>query len=151
MSELLLTLPYAALAKLRPFVPTDTIDVKALDSLHKDGIILKEREGFAAPAHDIIEDWAIMHWIESLVIKHEWQAIPIVNDVGGHPAIRRGFREWLKERMGGDDRKAVQFILSTYKDDSLPKHFRDDVLISVLLSHSVGDFILHQKRSDIGR
>ena len=131
--------------ELRPFVPTDTIDVEALDLLHKDGIILKEREGFAAPAHDIIEDWAIMHWIESLVIKHEWQAIPIVNDVGGHPAIRRGFREWLKERMGGDDRKAVQFILSTYKDDSLPKHFRDDVLVSMLLSYSVGDFILHQK------
>ena len=131
--------------ELRPFVPTDTIDVKALDSLHKDGIILKEREGFAAPAHDIIEDWAIMHWIESLVIKHEWQALPIVNDVGGHPAIRRGFREWLKERMEGDDKKAVQFVLSTYKDDSLPKHFRDDVLVSVLLSHSVGDFILHQK------
>ena len=131
--------------ELRPFVPTDTIDVKALDSLHKDGIILKEREGFAAPAHDIIEDWAIMHWIESLVIKHEWQALPIVNDVGGHPAIRRGFCEWLKERMEGDDKKAVQFVLSTYKDDSLPKHFRDDVLVSVLLSHSVGDFILHQK------
>ena len=131
--------------ELRPSVPTDEIDVEALDQLYKDGIVLKEGQGFAAPAHDVIEDWAIIRWIESFVTKHEWQAIPISQTVSWHPAIRRGFREWLKENLDGDVENTDQFVLSAYGDSSLPPHFRDDVLISILLSHYAGDFILRQK------
>ena len=131
--------------ELRPLVATDNIDVGALDSLHKDGIVIKKESGFAAPAHDVIEDWAVIHWIESLATRHEWQALPISEDVSWHPAIRRGFREWLKESLDGDIEKADRFVLSAYEDSSLPQHFCDDVLVSVLLSHSARDFILRQK------
>ena len=131
--------------ELRPFVSTDGIDVQALDRLHKDGIVLKEKQGFAAPAHDVIEDWAIIRWIESLTAKHEWQARPISEDVIWHPAIRRGFREWLKENLDSGVEKADQFVFVAYRDDSLPQHFRDDVLVSMLLSNSAGEFILRQK------
>ena len=131
--------------ELRPFVATDEIDVRALDSLHKDGIVLKDGAGLAAPAHDVIEDWTIIRWIESLATRHEWQALPISEDVSWHPAIRRGFREWLKESLDGDVEKADRFVLSAYEDISLPQRFCDDVLVSVLLSRFARDFILHQK------
>ncbi len=131
--------------ELRPFVSTDGIDVDALDWLYKDGIVLKERQGFAAPAHDVIEDWAIIRWIESLATRHEWQACPISEDVSWHPAIRRGFREWLKDNLDAGFEKAYRFVLSAYRADSLPQHFRDDVLVSMLLSNSAGEFILRQK------
>ena len=131
--------------ELRPFVSTNGIDVQALDQLHKDGIVLKEKQGFAAPAHDVIEDWAIIRWIESLTTKHEWQARPISEDVRWYPAIRRGFREWLKENLDAGVEKADQFVPSAYRDDSLPQHFRDDVLVSMLLANSAGGFILRQK------
>ena len=131
--------------ELRPFVSMDGIDVQALDRLHNDGIVLKETQGFAAPAHDVIEDWAIIRWIELLTTKHEWQARPISENVSWHPAIRRGFREWLKENLDAGVEKADQFVLAAYKDDSLPQHFRDDVLVSMLLANSAGEFILRQK------
>ena len=131
--------------ELRPFVPTEGIDVQALDQLHKDDIALKEKQGFAAPAHDVIEDWAIIRWIESLIIRHEWQTHPISEDVSWHPAIRRGFREWLKENLDAGAEKADRFMFAAYRDDSLPQHFRDDVLVSMLLSNSAGKFILRQK------
>ena len=73
--------------------------------------MLKEGQGFATPAHDVIEDWAIIRWIELFVTKHEWQALPISQNVSWHPAIRRGFREWLKENLDGDVEKADQFVL----------------------------------------
>ena len=131
--------------KLRPFVPIDGIDIKALDSLHKDGIVFKNKMGLAAPAHDVIEDWAITCWIELLTAKHEWLPHPIAEAVDQYPAIRRGFREWLKEELDRDADKASRFVLSISEDDSLPTHFRNDVLVSVLLSHSARDFILRQK------
>ena len=131
--------------ELRPSVPVDGIEAQALDVLHKDGIISKDGHGLAAPAHDVIEDWAIVHWIESLAAKHDWQASPIADSVGGHPALRRGFREWLKETLERDTDRADQFVLSTYGDASLAQHFRDDVLTSVLLSHSARDFVSRQR------
>ena len=131
--------------ELRPSVSIDGIDAEALDALYKDGIISKDAHGLAAPAHDVIEDWAIVHWIETLAAKYDWQAFSIADSVGGHPALRRGFREWLKEALEKDIDRADKFVLSAYGDSSLAQHFRDDVLTSVLLSRSARDFVSRQR------
>ena len=131
--------------ELRPLVPTDGMDKGALDRLCKDGIVMMGDGGLAALAHDVIEDWAVIHWIGSCALKHEWLTCPMAEDVGTHPAIRRGFREWLRERLDADSAEADRFVSTSYGDDSLPRIFRDDVLISVLLSGSVGNFVSRQK------
>ena len=131
--------------ELRPAVSVDGIDSESIDALYKDGIIAKFSHGLAAPSHDVIEDWAIVHWLDSLAAKHEWQAHPIADSVGERPALRRGFREWLKEALERETVKADQFVLSAYGDSSLSQHFRDDVLTSVLLSHSARGFVSRQR------
>ena len=131
--------------KLRPLVSTDGIDLEALSALSNDGIVRMGEFGYAAPAHDVIEDWAIMHWMERTVDEHEWQAVPIAKDIGQHPAIRRGFREWLKEALGADADLAYGFVLSSHLDRSLPQNFSEDVLVSTLLSNSARNFICRQR------
>ena len=131
--------------RLQHLVPTGGIDAEALDELYKDGIVLRRGRGRAAPAHDIMEDWAIMHRIESLIEEHEWAASPIATAVSKHPIMQRIFREWLKEALHADYDKAIGFVLHSYKDTSLPRHFRDNVLISVLLSPAAKKFVLQQK------
>ena len=131
--------------ELRPSVPSDGIDAQALDELHKDGIVSKVANGLVAPAHDVIEDRAIIHWLESLSATYEWQASPIVDAVGGHPALRRGFRAWLKEALEKDTEKADQFVLSVSDNSSLPQHSRDDVLTCMLLSPLARDFVARQR------
>lgn len=131
--------------ELRPSVPTSGMDERALDKLHKDGIVVVGDDGLAAPTHDVIEDWAVIRWIESCAIRHEWMTHPMASDIGTHPAIRRGFREWLKEWLDTDAEGAERFVLATHDDDSLPLRFRDDVLIPVLLSDSVKDFVSRHK------
>ena len=131
--------------ELRPFVPIDGIDEEALDSLFKDGIVRKDENGFATPVHDVIEDWAIIRWTESVVARHQWQAAPIAESVGEHPAIRRGFRGWLQEVLEQDNHNADRLVLSGYGDDSVAQHFRDDLLVSMLRSHSAKGFISRQK------
>ena len=131
--------------ELRHFVPAEKLDLRTLAELRNDGIVIRNEEGLMAPAHDIIEDWAVMSWIESLAAKHEWQAQPMAKEINIHPAIRRGFREWLKEKFASDDKKAYQFVLSAYGDSSLSDRFRDDVMVCTLLSDSVRDFLSSQK------
>ena len=132
---------------LRPFVPTDGIDPGALNELYNDGIATKEETGLAAPAHDVIEDWAIMRWADKLAATHEWQAELMADGVGLHPAVRRGFVEWLKEGLDVNDARAHDFVLSVYNNDLLLPYFRDAVLVSALLSNSAGDLISRQKGS----
>ena len=131
--------------ELRPSVPTDGMDAEALDGLRKDGIVAVEDGGLAAPAHDVIEDRAVICWLESRATRHEWAAHSMAKDIGTHPAVRRGFREWLRERLDTDSAEADRFVLAAYDDGSLPRSFREDVLISVLLSGSVRDFVSRQK------
>ena len=131
--------------ELRPFVPADGIDRHALDALYQDGILVKDDNGFAAPSHDVIEDWAIVRWTELEFAKNQWQAGPIATAVGEHPAMRRGFREWLKESLELDSDRADDFVLSCYGDSAIPRYFRDDVIVSMLRGNSVKSFIYRQK------
>ena len=131
--------------ELRPSVPSEGIDAQALDELHKDGIVSRDAHGLVAPAHDVMEDWAIIRWMESLSATYEWQAFPIIDAVGGYPALRRGFRGWLKEALEKDTDKADRFVLSVTNDSSLPQHSRDDVLTCMLLSALARDFIARQR------
>lgn len=130
---------------LLPMVSVEEIDADALDALWKDGIIFKDADRLAAPAHDVMEDWAIIRWMETLMAKHQWQAPSVAEAVGGHPALRRGFREWLKEVLDRDNDMADQFVFSTCSEHSVPQYFRDDVLISALLSSSARDFVARQR------
>ena len=137
--------------ELRALVPPDGMDSEALDALYKDGVVSKDANGFVAPGHDIIEDWAVIRWTELLVARHQWQGALIAETVGEHPAIRRGFREWLKETLEQDRDRADRFVLSTYEDGAIAQHFRDDVLVSMLRSNSARDFISRQKDSLLAR
>ena len=141
----LVTLSEKRARELRPFVPIDGIEEEALDRLFKDGIVSKDDNGFVAPIHDVIEDWAIIRWTESVVARHQWQAAPIAESVGEHPAIRRGFREWLNEVLEHDTDNADRLVIMGYGDGSVAQHFRDDLLVSMLRSHSVRSFISRQK------
>lgn len=131
--------------QMRPFIMVGDIDSETLHTLHSDGLIVMGNAGLVAPAHDVIEDWAVMRHVDLVAAESEWQAHLMAEDLGTSPAVRRGFRGWLRERLDTDSVEADRFVLAAYGDDSLPRCFREDMLISVLLSGSVGDFVLRQK------
>ena len=131
--------------ELRAFVPADEIDGVALDELVRDDLVTREPHGLVAPVHDVIEDWAIIRWIEIRLEACEWQPRLIAREISGYPALRRGFREWMREALNGRSEKGDDFVLSAYRDPALESHFRDDVLTSMLLSRSCRDFVVRQK------
>ncbi len=50
-----------------------------------------------APAHDVLEDWAILQWIEEQHLTGEGSFKDLSVAIGTHPAVRRSYRKWVAE------------------------------------------------------
>lgn len=129
--------------ELRPFVAVEDLDTDALESLRKDGLIVysPEASSMAAPGHDVLEDWAIIQWLDRRWILHERAAGPLAVDVGEYPAIRRAYRKWLSEVLQRHTAEATDFVLSVFRDGALPPYFRDDTLVCTLQSAWAPEFL----------
>ncbi len=129
--------------QLRPFVAIEDLDSSALEALRNDGLIvtLPEASTVAAPGHDVLEDWAIIQWLGQRWVLHEKTAWPLAEDVGGYPAVRRAYRKWLSELLQGQTEAATCFVLSVFRDETLPAYFRDDTLVCTLRSNSARQFL----------
>lgn len=128
---------------LSVYARCDDLDREALDKLHEDGLIVyaTTTDALAAPAHDVLEDWALIRWIgERAAI---WENAPgtIANDLGTFPAVRRAYRKWLIESLECDTASADKYVLSVLKDPLLPNYFRDDTLTAVLGSSQSAGFL----------
>jgi hypothetical protein len=61
------------------FAPCDDLDREAMAQLRNDDLIAshEKTDTLAAPAHDVLEDWAILQWIEQRFARHEGMARPL--------------------------------------------------------------------------
>lgn len=129
--------------QLRPFVDIEDLDPGALNSLRSDGLIVTSPEATSliAPSHDVLEDWANIHWLGQRWILHERSAGPLSADIGGYPAVRRAYRIWFTELLRNDVGAATDFVMAVFRDWSLPAYFRDDTLVCTLQSPSARAFL----------
>jgi hypothetical protein len=127
---------------LKPFVPSANLDSAAIDRLHEDNLVMfaEGTKALVAPAHDMLEDWAVVKWIDELYIRDS-SASALEAALGSYPAIRRAFRKWLGERFLVDEMGADRLVLAALDAPSLAAYFKDDTLVAVLLSPSISEFL----------
>ena len=144
-----LEIAYRRATELRPFVKLDARDDRALDALVNDSLIESSPQSLAlfSPAHDVLEDWAILHWFDARFSILDTNLGGIAEAVGGYPALRRAFRRWLEERFQVEPTQARLYVLRAVEQYQLPSYFRDDCFVSALLSDSASDFLLGCRRS----
>lgn len=119
------------------------LDPEIVDALRGDSLIVHSEESKAliAPAHDVLEDWAILHWIDKQFAIGEHSARNLADTIGTYPAIRRTYRKWVSELVGHDPGAADGLFEACVQDGGLPAHFRDDTLISLLRSPTAPQFL----------
>jgi hypothetical protein len=112
------------------------LDPEAVDSLRRDSLIVSSQQGgvLVAPAHDVLEDWAILQWIEEQHVMHEGSVRELSAAIGTHPAVRRTYRKWVSELVERDPGAADSLFQASVRSGELPAHFRDDTLVSLLRS-----------------
>lgn len=129
--------------ELRPYVRLDAPDTEALDALVHASLVTRspQTQVLYAPAHDVLEDWAIIRWLDEQFSSSDEPITALAACVGGYPALRRGFRRWLGEQFELNPEHAHSFVLGALDQPALPMHFRDDCLVAVLLSEKASDFL----------
>jgi MoxR-like ATPase len=150
------TLVQIALRRARALsmhVDSDDLDREAIDSLRYDGLVESPEDMPArvAPAHDVLEDWAILRWLLSRHAAGEEDFGRLSAEVGGYPAIRRSYRKWVAELIEAEPAAAERlFRAAVADDDSVSAQFRDDTLVSLLRAPSA-PAILARLSSDLLR
>ena len=127
---------------LTGYVSTQGLDGTAVDSLRNDSLISSppESDRLVAPAHDVLEDWAILRWIDG-----HYGSDPafarLAAAIGTHPAIRRSYRTWVAEILERESEVAGRLFSAAVADADVPAQFRDDTLVSLLRAPSSPAFI----------
>ncbi|HEY7326645.1 MAG TPA: hypothetical protein VH592_03325 [Gemmataceae bacterium] len=120
------------------YAPCADLDSEVVDALRLDSLIVSSRESkiLVAPAHDVLEDWAILHWIDQQNAIHESSVLEFSAAIGTHPAVRRTYRKWVQELVERDASASDRLFHDVVHQSELPSQFRDDTLVSLLRSPS---------------
>ena len=128
---------------LTMYVACEGLDSEIVEALRHDSLIVysQESNSLLAPAHDVMEDWAILHWIQKQYLKHEGSLQELSAAIGTFPAIRRTYRKWATELVESSPEASNRMFQDIVTESGTPSHFRDDTLVSLLGSLSSATFL----------
>lgn len=125
------------------YAACDGLDPEAIDGLRGDSLIVSPQKSsaLAAAAHDVLEDWAILKWLEDQYVMHEGSVREFSVAIGTHPAVRRTYRKWLTELVERDPGAADGMFQGVVREKGLIAQFCDDTLVSLLRSPASPAFL----------
>ena len=106
---------------------------KVEKALVSEGIISYEPNRGYFITHDIYEEWALGKFVEGSFLSSENTEI-FFDKIQQSLPIRRVFRRWLSERLSGANEEVSQLIVETLSSRNIAKLWKDEVLVSMLLS-----------------
>ena len=121
---------------LRLYANCGDIDPEAIAALQHDSLLVGSPEGTTqlAVAHDVLEDWAILHWLDEQDISEDEAIRQLPTVIEPYPAIRRTYRKWAGELLERDKEAANRLFGAIIAGMVLPTRFRDDTLVALLRS-----------------
>jgi len=138
---------FLSLAKKRAdsgnfYIPNSEIncDNETLQKLLSDEVIQYDKNyGGYFITHDVYEEWALEKIIEREFNRRKNNK-EFFNNIGSSYPVRRAFRHWLSEKLFSRSKEIKRFIEEVITNDSIEKHWKDEILISVLLSNYSSTF-----------
>jgi hypothetical protein len=125
------------------YAPCTDLEPEVVDALRHDSLLVSSEGAPAllAPAHDVLEDWAILQWIDEQHALVDGSVQDLSSAVGTHPAVRRTYRTWVAELVERNGDTADQLFRAVILAAELPAQFRDDTIISLLRSSAATAFL----------
>ena len=115
------------------FFITPSCNSPALDKLEKDGMLGYEgNKGFFI-THDVYEEWALEKKVGREYYNKENNRV-FFEKLGQTLPIRRSLRNWISEKLLLQDQEIGNFIKETLTDEEIQTFWKDEVLVSILLS-----------------
>jgi len=118
------------------YIPNSEIGCnnEVLEKLIADEIIqYDENHGGYFITHDVYEEWALERIIER-AFNTRCSSKDFFSKIGNSYSIKKAFRSWISEKLLLNDAEIKNFIEEIIIDSSIESHWKDEVLIPVLLS-----------------
>lgn len=120
--------------EMKLFTEITAADPEAITLLEGDEILFQEpQKRRYAPSHDILEDWALIRYVQEIYENHS-TAEDFFSNLGNEPAIRRAFRLWVEDLISDDGTKIHELIKETLLNDQIERYWADELLIAVFKS-----------------
>lgn len=132
---------YARTERFAQFVEAPN-DAEAVASLVQDAVLARDATDRLAPAHDVLEDWALFFRVEREVrgSERDWGAL--FGKLGSHAGMRRALRTWTAQRSAEGDGDAYALLEAALRQDStIPQLWRDEIAIGLLRSERVSEIV----------
>lgn len=128
---------------LSDYVPANSLNVAAIALLKQDSLIVSPDSNplLVATAHDVLEDWAILQWIEEQHLTDETAFKTLSSAIGPHPSVRRSYRKWIAELVDRAAPAADRLFSAAMAQADVPAQFRDDTLVSLLKAPTAPGFL----------
>ncbi|MEQ9106329.1 MAG: hypothetical protein RLO04_02545 [Limnobacter sp.] len=128
---------------LSDYVSATGLNPAAIAFLKQDSLVVSPDSNslLVATAHDVLEDWAILHWIEEQHLTDETSFKALSAGIGPHPAVRRSYRKWVAELVERNASAADRLFNAAIAQAEVPAQFRDDTLLSLLKAPSAAEFL----------
>lgn len=132
---------------LSDYVPATGLNAAAIGLLKRDSLVVSPENNalLVATAHDVLEDWAILQWIEEQHLTDEMAFKLLASAIGPHPAMRRSFRKWVAELVDRAAPAADRLFSAAFAQADVPAQFRDDTLVSLLKAPSASEFLMRHE------
>lgn len=117
------------------YINTEKLSQSALFQLKQDEILgYDEAHNGYFITHDIYEEWALSKIISRNYANHS-DTKQFFENLGDSLPIRRAFRLWLSEQLSDNINGIESFVQTTFTSNDISQYWKDELLISVLLSN----------------
>lgn len=118
----------------RFYINADNLPQSALFQLNQDEILGYDdtHNGYFI-THDIYEEWTL-NKIVSRSFSNYSNTKDFFDDLGNSLPIRRTFRLWLSDHLSENSKEIESFIQSVFTNIEVTQFWKDEILVSVLLS-----------------
>jgi hypothetical protein len=120
--------------QMRQFASIESGDHEAIDKLLKDNVIIsKGAQKLYAPAHDVLDDWALLRFVNHLY----GQRLPagtFFDQLGNEPAMRRAYRLWVQSSLNSATEGPLDFAANYLFETADSNFWNDESLIGILYS-----------------
>ncbi len=121
------------------FFVTPQCESSVLNELIKDGILgYEDNKGYFI-THDIYEEWALEKIINREFIQKKSNQ-SFFEKIGQSLPIRRSLRNWISEQLLLESGEVKSFIEEVIGDDHINQSWKNEILVSILLSDYSGHF-----------
>jgi len=129
--------------ELSAYVVCNDIDPAVVESLRRDSLVSSpdDNPSLVATSHDVLEDWAILQWLEEQHLTSAGSFKALSAAIGTHPAVRRSYRKWVAELIDRNAFAADRLFQAAISETGMSMQFRDDTLVSLLRAPSAPNFL----------